>query len=190
MKTPLQQIWELFEQARNHGMILSKKKTRIVEKVKFASHIISKDGILPDPQKTAAISSFPTPQNLTQLWSFLASFHPDLAILTAPLQSLLHKNVQWLWLPEHEFPFQKVRSTVTSSCVNHHFDPKFPTFLILMPLVTMTLGMPYFNVMDMKTDPTLSNVVLEVSQKLRAGMPLLSWNAWPFNGPCPTAIIT
>ncbi len=117
-------------------MILSKKKTRIGEKVKFAGHIISKDGILPDPKKTAALSHFPTPQNLTQLWSFLglttqlASFHPDLAILTAPLQSLLHKNVQWLWLPEHESAFQKVRSTVTSSCVNHHFDPKLPTFLI------------------------------------------------------------
>ncbi len=117
-------------------MILSKKKTRIGEKVKFAGHIISRDGVSPDPKKTMAISNFPSPKNLIQLQSFLGlvnhldNFNPDLAVLTAPLCPLLHKDVQFMWLPEHDIAFQKVRSIIISICVNHHFNPKCPTELI------------------------------------------------------------
>ncbi len=110
----------------------SQKKTRIGEKVKFAGHIISRDGVSPDPKRTMAISNFPSPKNLTQLWSYLGlvnqldNFNPDLAVLTAPLRPLLHKDVPFLWLPEHEIASQKVRSTLISTCVNQHFDTKCP----------------------------------------------------------------
>ncbi len=62
--------------------------------------------------------------------------------------------------------------------------------LLQMHPVTMALGMHYFNIMVMQTDPKLSNAVPEASLRLKAGMPPLNWNALPFNGPCPNVTIT
>ena len=84
-------------------MILSKKKTRIGEKVKFASHIISKDSILPDPKKTAALSHFPTSQNLTWNRTWRQTQHYQNVVLEVslklragmPLLSWNYLAIQW-----------------------------------------------------------------------------------------------
>ena len=64
-------------------------------KIKFLGHIIDKNGVSADPNKTAAITRMPSPSNITELQRFLGmvnqlnkfSFH--LSKLTYPLHQLL-----------------------------------------------------------------------------------------------------
>ena len=66
--------------------------------LQYLGHIISPDGVRVDPKKVSAIVSWPTPKNLTQLWSFLGltsfyrSFIASYASVTTPLIDLLHKD--------------------------------------------------------------------------------------------------
>jgi hypothetical protein len=58
--------------------------------VRFAGHVISPEGVKPEPEKVAALKNFPAPTDATGLRSFLGlavqlgGFVPDLAHLTEP----------------------------------------------------------------------------------------------------------
>ena len=64
------------------------------EAVPFFGHLLTENGIKPDPKKVEAICNWPVPQDITQLQSFLgainylAKFIPHLSALHAPLQDL------------------------------------------------------------------------------------------------------
>ena len=68
----------------------------------FLRHILSAEGVKPDPRKVEAIADMPTPSNKTDLQHFLSmvnylgKFIPRLSDETAPLQELLKKDVQFL----------------------------------------------------------------------------------------------
>ena len=60
----------------------------------------------------------------------LASFVPDLAHMTSTLRPLLKKDIQWLWLDDHENSFKEVKELLTSKTVIHPFDEEADTFLL------------------------------------------------------------
>ena len=136
LDTLLKRIRLVLEGSRREKLILSCKKFEIGTRVKFAGHIVSADGVFPDPEKVEAISRFPTPQDLTSLRGFLGlsnqlgSFVPDLAQVTKPLRELLKKDVTWRWLHEHKVAFEKTKEILTSDLVMKAFDPKLPTSLM------------------------------------------------------------
>ena len=125
----------LLQRCRDHGITLSKKKFAVGTEVTFAGHIIGVDGVRPDPQKVEALSSFPTPTNVTQLRSFLglaqqlASFVPNLAMASEPLRQLLKKGVVFQWLPEHDTAFTLVKDILTGPLLVQPFDRTLPTEL-------------------------------------------------------------
>ena len=42
-----------------------------MEEIAFLGHIVSKEGVKPDPSKVKAIIEWETPRNVTEIWSFL-----------------------------------------------------------------------------------------------------------------------
>ena len=60
----------------------------------FFGHLMTKDGVKPDPKKVEAMCNWPVPKDITQLHSFLgavnylAKFIPHLSALQASLQDL------------------------------------------------------------------------------------------------------
>ena len=66
--------------------------------LQFLGHVISKNGIQPDPTKISAIQNFPKPNNLTVLRGFfgLASYYrrfvKDFAKIATPLHHLMKKD--------------------------------------------------------------------------------------------------
>ena len=62
-------ILKILECCAYINVIISRKKFSIGTEIPFAGFIIK--GIKPDPQKTIAIASFPSPKNITDPWSFL-----------------------------------------------------------------------------------------------------------------------
>ena len=78
-----QRIIQILDKCTTINVTISKKKFIIGTEIPFAGFLISDNGIKPDPQKTVAIASFPTPKTITDLRSFLglayqlAFFLPD-----------------------------------------------------------------------------------------------------------------
>ena len=82
----------------NHG----KCEFRRTE-LKFLGHIVNKEGIHADPDKTAAIVNMKPPNNVSELRRFMGmanqmeKFTPRLAELSQPLRELLSTKRQWAW---------------------------------------------------------------------------------------------
>jgi len=129
-------IREVLTRCKQHKIIISRKKFQVGTKIKFAGYVVSDKGILPDPEKTAAIADFPTPTDLTSLRSFLGlanqlgNFLPDLAHASGNLRQLLKKGVAFNWLPEHQEEFENLKKVLTSSLVVKPFDPQLKTELL------------------------------------------------------------
>ena len=132
----LERLRLYLQKCRELGITISKPKLEIGPEIKFAGHIVSAEGVKPDPMKLSAIRDFPTPTDITDLRSFLGLanqltiFHPDLAQNTELLRGLLRKNIQFQWLDEHEQCFRKVKEVLTSPAIVRYFNPKLPTELL------------------------------------------------------------
>ena len=76
------------------------------QSLQFLGYIITKDGILPDPDKIKAVKEYPIPQNLTQLRAFLglASYYrrfiKNFSQTATPLYNLLKKDINYEWTEE------------------------------------------------------------------------------------------
>ena len=66
-------------------------------------HVLSADGVKPDPKKVEAIIAMPTPANREDLQRFLgvvtylSKFIPNMSQKSASLRQLLQKDVEWSW---------------------------------------------------------------------------------------------
>ncbi|KAK7886058.1 hypothetical protein WMY93_025679 [Mugilogobius chulae] len=90
-----QRLKHVLERLREYGLKLSPSKCRFFQtSVKYLGHIVSKDGVKTDPEKVAAIKTWPVPQNLKQLKSFLGftgyyrRFVKDYSKIVRPLNDL------------------------------------------------------------------------------------------------------
>ena len=129
-------IHKIMEKCRDHQITISASKFTIGEEVKFAGYLVSKDGIKPDPLKVAALADYPAPNDVSELRSFLglaqqlAGFMPDLSQSTIKMRSLLKTSSEYVWTPEINEEFLRVRDILTSDMIVKPFDPSLETVLI------------------------------------------------------------
>ena len=112
------------------GLRLKQQKCHFLKpSVEYLGYNISAEGLRPTAEKVRAMAEAPTPQNVSQLRSFLglvdyySKFLPQLSSLLAPLYKLLQKKSPWTWGPEQQKAFQEAKAQLTSSCLLVHFDP-------------------------------------------------------------------
>ena len=68
----LYHLRQVFDRIRKAGLKLKPAKCQFLKKrVTFLGHVMSCKGIETDPEKTRAVDEWPTPENLTELQSFL-----------------------------------------------------------------------------------------------------------------------
>ena len=76
--------------------------------MKFLGHIVDKNGIKADPDKTKAILNIKSPQSISELRRIMGlanqigKFSCHLAHLTHPLRMLLSSKRAWVWGPDQE----------------------------------------------------------------------------------------
>ena len=132
----IEKLRKLFERCRELGIILSLRKLKIGKEVPFAGYIVNAEKVRPDEKRIVAIKNFPCPKNVLELRCFmglvnqLGHFVLDLAHVTCELRKLLKKNVQFIWLEEHDVIFQRIKDLLSSHIGIHHFDPKLDTELL------------------------------------------------------------
>ncbi|GAA5873889.1 hypothetical protein JCM1840_000216 [Sporobolomyces johnsonii] len=117
-------VREVLAAIREAGLYCSPKKTDLVTiDTEFLGHRISRLGIAADPNKTARVSTWPTPRTAKQVRGFLGlvqymrKFIPGLADHTAHLTPLTRKglgDISALWGKKEEHAFQEIRRVVSS----------------------------------------------------------------------------
>lgn len=80
-----ERLMKVLQRISECGLKLSPGKCKLFQKsVNYFGHIISEEGIQPDPTKVEAILSWPRPKTLKELRSFLAGIIEDLLSITLP----------------------------------------------------------------------------------------------------------
>ena len=120
----LRHLREVFGRLREAGLRLKPKKCLILRnEVPYLGHVISTQGIRPDPSKTEKVKLFPTPRDVTTIRQFvgLASYYrrfvPGFAKIAAPLHALTKKDVPFEWTSECETAFCKLKELLVTAPV-------------------------------------------------------------------------
>jgi hypothetical protein len=95
---------EILQVFRENKLFLKPEKCTFLQKeIPYLGHIISGEGLHPDPAKLAGIREWPVPTSLTKLRSFLGflnyyrRFIPSFSNIARPLNELLRKTATWKW---------------------------------------------------------------------------------------------
>jgi len=98
---------------QKYGISLNPKKSLfLLEEGKLLGHIITKDGIIIDPDRIQAILQVPHPRNVKELQAFLGNinflrrFIPNLAELIRLLNDMLKKDSKVKWNVEARQAFE------------------------------------------------------------------------------------
>jgi hypothetical protein len=92
-------------------------------KVTFLGHVVSGEGLAPDPVKVDAVLAWPAPKTAKQMASFLGlcnyfkSFIKDYAGMCAPLFRLCNRDVRFEWTDECQLAFDQVKRALTQAPV-------------------------------------------------------------------------
>ena len=123
----------VLERARQRNLRLNKKKSQIkCDSINYIGHILTKEGVKPDPKKVKAIQCMEAPKNKEDLRRFLgmltylSKFVPNLSQSSDPLRILLEKDAEWRWESEHAECYNRLKNQVTEAPVLQYFNTTEP----------------------------------------------------------------
>ena len=115
---------EVLERLRRANLKLKLAKCSFLCKsVQYLGHVISREGISPDPAKTSKVREFPVPTDVTKLRQFLGlasyyrRFMPNFAKVSGPLHSLTKKGVHFEWTVACQKAFDQLKHMLCSAPV-------------------------------------------------------------------------
>jgi len=89
---------------------------QVCAEVEYLGHVITADGLKPNPRLTEAVQQFPQPENLQDVRRFLGMssyyrrFIPNFAKVAQPLHRLTAKGVPFDWTAECEIAFLSLKT--------------------------------------------------------------------------------
>ena len=105
-----------------------------VSELTFLGHVMSAEGVKPDPKKIEAITAMPVPtmtkvelQRFLGMVNYLGKFIPNLSDETTPLRALLKNETEFLMQKPQLDAFEKLKRLISSVPVLQFFDPNLPT---------------------------------------------------------------
>ena len=114
----------LFDRLRKAKLSLQPDKCEFLKKeVIYLGHIISKDGVKPNPEKVEAVRNFPRPRNIKNIRQFLGltgyyrRFIDGYAGMAKPLTQLLKSDVPFNWGEEQENSFKELKEKLITEPV-------------------------------------------------------------------------
>ena len=96
--------------------------------ITFLGHIIDRNGISPDPKKTAAVQAMKPSSSITELRRFMgmvnqmSKFSPNIAQISKPLRELLSSKNAWIWTASQEGSFIKLKQEISPPKVLALYD--------------------------------------------------------------------
>lgn len=118
----LTHLEEVFLRLRQANVKLKSSKCFFArDHVEYLGHIVSRDGIRPNPDKIRAVTEFPIPKNTKGVRSFLGlanyyrRFVKGFATIAAPLNHLLRKHVRFKWDANCQRAFDALKQALVTA---------------------------------------------------------------------------
>ena len=129
-----QRLHKVLAKIKESGLKLNQSKCLFgVTELTFLGHVMSAEGVKPDPKKIEAITAMPVPTTKVELQRFLGmvnylgKFIPNLSDETAPLRALLRNETEFLMQKPQLDSFEKLKRLISSVPVLQFFNPNLPT---------------------------------------------------------------
>ena len=120
---------KVLDRARSYNLKLNFEKVKVLkQQVQYVGHIISAEGLKPDPEKVRAMKDMPPPETKEDVCRFLGSiqylakFLPMLAEVETPLRELTKKDVLFHWDKPQADAFQKLKNMCCKAPVLAYYD--------------------------------------------------------------------
>eukprot|EP00915_Cephaloidophora_sp_WS-2016_P006911 GHVH01009327.1.p2 GENE.GHVH01009327.1~~GHVH01009327.1.p2 ORF type:complete len:137 (+),score=15.05 GHVH01009327.1:252-662(+) len=121
--------WRTLDACRSGGVYLKVEKAHIFQKkVCILGHVVSEQGVSPDPKKVKMIKGLKPPTSVPEVRSlvgavqFLAKYG-NLADMLAPLHQLTKKNARFKWSDECQRSFDSLKTLLSDKIVLRRYDP-------------------------------------------------------------------
>lgn len=136
LETHNRNLFDVFERLRKVNLKLNPSKCQFLKKeVLYLGHVVSAEGVKPDPQKISVLKDYPTPKCTDDVKRFVAfcnyyrKFIPSFSETAMPLNKLTRKDERFVWSEQCEQAFQKLKTALTTPPVlqypnfndNHEF---------------------------------------------------------------------
>ena len=125
----LSKLDKVLEKVQEAGLKVNIKKSFFCQpELEYLGYWITREGIMPTPQKVQAIQNIAVPKTKKQLRSFIGmiNYYRDMWIrrseILAPLASLTSKSAKWQWNPEHQQAFDTIKKIIKQETLLRHAD--------------------------------------------------------------------
>ena len=123
----IQDLSETFSRLKESKLKLKASKCHLFKKeLTYLGHLVTQDGIKPDPDKVKALKEMPAPKNKTDVRSFLGicnyyrKFIPDLAKKSYSLNILTRDSTHFKWTEDHQKIFKDLINILSSEPILVH----------------------------------------------------------------------
>ena len=118
----LTHLEEVFRRLKAANVKLNPKKCCFAkQKVEYLGHVVTPDGVKPNPEKIRVVRDFPIPRNLKELRNFMGlanyyrRFVKGFAHIASPLNALTKKGVKFVWTESCADAFDKLKRALVSA---------------------------------------------------------------------------
>ena len=129
-------IKQILQLGREHHLYFKPEKCIFLkQEIPWLGHLISGQGIRPDPVKLSGIKDWPVPHNVSSLRSYLGimsyyrRYIKDFSTTARPLNDLLKKTSTWQWGTAQQEAYQKLKDTLLDDVFLLHPDINQPFIL-------------------------------------------------------------
>jgi len=129
----IRHLREVLDRLRNYQLQAKLTKCQFSRKeIIFLGHLISADGIRPDPDKIKVVKEWPKLKSTHDVRSFIGlcsyyrKFIPQFATIAAPLHQLQSKTVSFEWSEQAQQSFERLQSALISAPVLINPDWNLP----------------------------------------------------------------
>ncbi|CAK9834654.1 Retrovirus-related Pol polyprotein from transposon 17.6 [Anthophora retusa] len=139
-------VKKLLSRLREHGLTLQTNKCQFLRKeVTYLGHVVSADGVKPDPRNLQAVKEFPVPKSQKNIQQFLGltgyyrRFIQDYSVKAKPLIKLLGKGIRFNWTQEQQKSFEQLRNELCTQPILQYPDFNRP-FIITTDASDFAVG--------------------------------------------------
>ncbi|RXN35723.1 Retrovirus-related Pol poly from transposon [Labeo rohita] len=125
-------LFVMLERSRERGVKLNPERSVIcATEVSYFGHLLTADGVKPDPAKVGAVRDMEPPKDKGELETVLgmsnclSKFALGLSDVNVPLRQLLKESSEFVWDVQHDKAFKKMKELLTCQPgpVLAYFDP-------------------------------------------------------------------
>lgn len=120
----VQNLRNIFTCLRENGLKLKIEKTRLFcKQITYLGHVISAEGVKPNPGNVSTIKNFPRPKRVEEVQRFIGmanyyrKYVKNFAKIAAPMNNLCKKETKFEWSKHCEEAFERLKEILTSAPV-------------------------------------------------------------------------